>query len=547
MTTESMFSDGYGEYLHQIRLLDNNHFELIPASGRKLIVSIPTGTNQQYTITRMMEECTAAGYDYISQDNVSTLYLEALQNDRFRIAAFEDINSISEGKDAKSHLLIAHRPEIGSDEIRKDRLISSAVQQILSNHKFVTVEESGVILVYDCGVYGNGGEITIEREAEKLLGFALSNKDLAEIKGHIRRLTYRKLTAFDIDLNIINLRNGLYWIRENELRPHTPEYFSFNQKPILFDPNKRPVAFWEYLREVLYPDDIRTAIHLMAYTFHRDNPYELVAFLLGTGGNGKSVFTGVLTALHGTANISNVSLHDLVNNKFAKADLEGKDVNIDTELSSSTIRDTAILKKITGNQPMRIERKNKTAYDAKIHAKMIINANHLHENPDYSDADFRRQIVISFPKQFDDKKANPHLLRELTTDSELSGLFNVLMNALREVLKHGVYVKKRTINERREKYELASDPITAFVQDAIQDPLSDSGGDRKEDVYAGYVRFCKFHKLPIESLEVFGKRATRQFKFQSGREGSGQRKNIWKGVRLMKWTNEKQIAEVPNI
>ena len=56
--------------------------------------------------------------------------------------------------------------------------------------------------------------------------------------------------------------------------------------------------------------------------------------MIGIGANGKSVYTGLLTNLHGSKNVSNVPLKSLVNNPFALADLENKDVNIDTELSA---------------------------------------------------------------------------------------------------------------------------------------------------------------------------------------------------------------------
>jgi hypothetical protein len=46
--------------------------------------------------------------------------------------------------------------------------------------------------------------------------------------------------------------------------------------------------------------------------------------LFGYGGNGKSVFTGVLTSLHGAQNVSNVPLRAMINNTFVLSDLEGR-------------------------------------------------------------------------------------------------------------------------------------------------------------------------------------------------------------------------------
>jgi putative DNA primase/helicase len=148
----------------------------------------------------------------------------------------------------------------------------------------------------------------------------------------------------------------LYNILTGEFKEHSPDYLSVNQKPIKYDPKAKAKLFREYLQQVLYPTEIRTAVELMAYTFLRDNKYEIVTILFGYGANGKSVFTGLLTALHGPRNVSNVPLSSMIKNTFALSDLENKDVNIDTELSSATIQDSAILKKLTGRQPIRIRR-----------------------------------------------------------------------------------------------------------------------------------------------------------------------------------------------
>ena len=136
-----------------------------------------------------------------------------------------------------------------------------------------------------------------------------------------------------------------------QIKPHTPDHFSVDQKPILYDPKSKTKCFGKYLKDVLYPSEIRTAVEMMAYTFYRDNPFETINILFGYGANGKSVFTGLLTALHGTKNISNVPLSAIIKNPFALSDLEYRDINIDTELSSATIHDTAVLKKLTGRQP----------------------------------------------------------------------------------------------------------------------------------------------------------------------------------------------------
>ncbi len=313
-------------------------------------------------------------------------------------------------------------------KVEKQDLIEEATRLVMSIHRFLTIEETKEILFYDNenGVYVSGGEVLIEKELDKIFGFKLRTFDITEIKNYVMRKTYTKREEFDSDLDIINLKNGLYNWRTGEFLPHTPDYYSLNQKPILYNPEARPKLFIKFLKEVLYLQDIRTAVETIAYSFIRKNLFEHYFILIGTGANGKSVFIGILSNLHGLKNISNVSLHSLVNNRFALSDLENKDINVDTELSSASINDMSVLKKLTGTQPLRIEQKGKPAYDTIIYAKQIFNANQLPTTSDNSDAHYRREIIIPFPRQFEGKNEDPNLLNKIiTNEEEMSGIFQL--------------------------------------------------------------------------------------------------------------------------
>ena len=77
--------------------------------------------------------------------------------------------------------------------------MEEASEAIMSKHKLLTIEESKDILYYRNGVYVPGGEILLEKEAEKMYRYQLANKHLSEIKGHIMRSTYRIHDEIDSD------------------------------------------------------------------------------------------------------------------------------------------------------------------------------------------------------------------------------------------------------------------------------------------------------------------------------------------------------------
>jgi P4 family phage/plasmid primase-like protien len=426
----------------------------------------------------------------------------------------------------------------------EDCIIEEVCEFIMSKYDIVTVRESDDILYYKSGVYHPLGEILIAEVAEKEIGYDLTLRDLSEIKGHIMRRTYRNRDEFDTDICIINVANGLYDIATGEFKDHDPNYLSLRQSPILYDgqAGRNPKTFLKFLREVVYTSDIWTVIELMAYTFLRDNPFELITILLGSGSNGKSVLFGVLTALHGADNVSNVSLKTIIERPFGLYDLVGKACNLDAELSSGIIEDTAILKKITGRQRIRVEQKNQKAFDAAIYAKEWLNCNSLPQISanDQNDAYYRRNVVVGFPNRFEDvenpsegiRKLDPDLISKLTTSEELSALFNLLMFALRGILKkRKISINEKTIQERREKYEIAANPIEVFMKVAVEEDSKEGDLTRKDTAFLAYHRFCDNYKISKMSNTMFGKHMKKHF--EEGRTTiEGKTVRFWKGVRL---------------
>ncbi len=418
-------------------------------------------------------------------------------------------------------------------------LVEQATTHLMAKYHFITIRETDDILYYEDGVYVPGGDKLIAEEVEKKFHFKLRNNHLAEIKGHISRLTYVKHEKLDADINIINIKNGLYYVKENVLKPHTPEHLSINQKSITYDKDAKPKRFVDFLRQVLYPRDIRTGIEAMAYTFHRDYLIETIFMLHGFGANGKTVFTSLLTALHGPDNVSNVPLTEMLTNNFALSDLENKDLNIDSEVAGQTIKEAAVLKRLTGGsrQRIRIERKNQKAYDTILYAKLFFNANRIPDSQDVSDAYNRRLIIISFPNRFEGKNEDKHLISKLTTQEEISGIFNVLMNALRRVLDSGeLYVNDKTIEDKRLKYKRTVHPIKSFLIEAISEESTENNYVTKENLYNAYVQFCKGYSLPTERYEKFCGILKNQSESQISEirvEIEGKRVRVWGGIALV--------------
>ena len=116
--------------------------------------------------------------------------------------------------------------------------------------------------------------------------------------------------------------------------------------------------------------------------------------MIGKGANGKNVFIGILSNLHGLKNVSNVSLKSLVKEQFALVDLVNKDINVDSE--STSINDISTLKKLTDNQPVRVQQKGQPAFDAKLLQNKFLMPTNYRLLPMILMPDYRREIINRF-------------------------------------------------------------------------------------------------------------------------------------------------------
>ena len=84
------------------------------------------------------------------------------------------------------------------------------------------------------------------------------------------------------------------------------------------------------------------------------------------------------------------------------------------------------------------------------------------------------------------------MLDKLTNEEEVSGIFNVLIIALRTLLKsNGIYLNEKTIEERRAKSERAVNPVKAFIAEAVAEDSTESNYVIKADLFASYIKYCK--------------------------------------------------------
>ncbi len=438
------------------------------------------------------------------------------------------------------------------DESDKEDLHNKIANEIMASWCFLTLEDTKEVLVYENGIYQKNGEVVIAKECEKLIP-KCTHYHVHEITGIIQRTTFVKREIFDKDLNIINLKNGLYNIRTNQIQKHTRKIPSRIQFAVSYDSKARCPKILNFLKMCLEPSDIVSVLEQISSILLRDTKLEKAHMHIGDGGNGKSTLFKIIITFYGPENVVSISIYDLITNRFAKARLDGKVANIYADIQSSEIQQMGTMNMLISGDSISAEKKGKPGFEFRSQAKMIFSANQLPEVKDDSNANFRRWTITQWTQEFREKvsdqdsldgilRANIDLEKELTKDQELSGLLNILIPLAKNLKKRGRFIHTQPIKELRKKWKEQADPINRFSNDCLA--LVKEGTLSKEEIYNKYKQWCKDNNQIIKTYITFNNSLFRTIHIETRRQRYNGSKNaiaVWVGVRF------KTVSDVPGV
>ncbi len=226
-------------------------------------------------------------------------------------------------------------------------------QELTMKYHFKSMKDTKELYYYDdtAGIYLKGGEWLIEQECVRS-DPEIKTKDVTDIKNRIIWANYTDRSAFDPHIEWLCCKNVMVNLRTLETKPLGPEWMATVQIPHTYLYNTpcvpAPSKIIQFFYQVMAPEDVETALDFIAYCLWREVPFHRWILFNGSGRNGKSVTMELISRFLGKHNVSSESLPRLLKNEFAPANLFGKMANIDADLSSEALKQTGMLKKITG-------------------------------------------------------------------------------------------------------------------------------------------------------------------------------------------------------
>ena len=404
---------------------------------------------------------------------------------------------------------------------------------LTDRHEYLYVDTDDRLLKYheDAGVFEPGGERHVRKELARELGMQFSTHDRNEVLATVQDLSavdVTTLNAEEFDEKLICVENGVLNIETRELNDHDPKYRFTQQIPVSYDPDASAEDVESFLDDVTQSEpEKKTLVEMIGATLHPEYLKSKFLFLFGEGQNGKGVYFDLIARFLGSDNVEGRGLHELADNRFAKADLHGKLANIGGDIDDRKLKNVGTLKRLTSNtDPITAERKFGQPFKFVNSTTLFFAANEPPAIDDMKRSMGRRIVPIHMATEFinDPDPNDPFqkeavdkevLLGDMTTEKELSGLLNMALNGMDRLRNTGDVSLDMSPMERLEFYQRFSDPIYRFANDCLEK----EPGSRveKADVYEVYKSFSRAEGHGVRHNNVFWREFRRVFHFDETR------------------------------
>ena len=305
-----------------------------------------------------------------------------------------------------------------------------------------------------------------------------------------------KIEAYDEfetpDEFTINLKNRAFKVERDGTFtdiPHERTLFSF---PITYDKDAKCPKWEAYINGLIPQHAIRTLQQYMGYLFIPSKSAQVSLFLIGRGGEGKSVLFKILIAMMGEHNIVKEQLHTLFNpdQRFQTAQLVNRYVSIDDDMNTAPLKETGDFKRWVTDDITQIEPKNVQRYQVKQFIRFFSAGNKmLTAKYDSSDAWYRRLVQINVLPKPDDRVNNVFLKDELM--EELPGIFNWCMDGLSDFMKCGCQLyQSEEIKETQAEEKYENDVLEVFLNECDLITLDPEAWVSGEDLFQTYRKWA---------------------------------------------------------
>lgn len=292
----------------------------------------------------------------------------------------------------------------------------------------------------------------------------------------------------------IQTLNGLVNLYTGEFREFDKNIFTTVSIPVYFNTHADEKEMTDALMMYANYDKelFELLVEFIAYIFFDKNKFRKMFMLYGIGSNGKSKYTSIIEKFIGKENITSLSLDDL-NHRFKVAALVSSRCNIGNDIGAKLLDDSQMIKKLTGEDLINADRKNRDPIEFECSAKLVFSCNKLPRANDKSYGFYNRFIILPFTFDFDSYKGSDDFnIIDFCNINNMSALLNMIIPRYKRLIDNNRFSKSQKVIENLIMYMSSNDGVAKWY---FANNIKDKEYENITDAYNEYLLYCSLNRF----------------------------------------------------
>lgn len=282
-----------------------------------------------------------------------------------------------------------------------------------------------------------------------------------------------------------------------------------------------PAKLWEWkIAEIIPNKEMRDAFQQFCGTFllEPDVRPQFICYLVGNGGNGKSVVADVIAGVFGDKYFSHFTLEQLLKDSDKRVNIASLRYKIANFIGDLTARDMSggnFKNFVSGGKFEARWNGDNNVFPVRA-VPLLCCANDIPMSKDDSEGNHRRPLVIqTTTRQWTEDDKDPLLTRKLTVLDARRYIFTWILKGMQKIRRNGGNLKLgKAVTDAQERLKIQSNSMRMWWNDyeyaiyplADGEDVSKSGAEytRCSKIYADYKAYCKEYGYTAEHLLKFG-------------------------------------------
>lgn len=359
--------------------------------------------------------------------------------------------------------------------------------------------------IYENGVYVKCNRNKVKAFIRRYIPVGLATDNMINNVFNLMICKEGNICSYqDLDTNeqYINVRNGLYNLKNKHLDPHTPKIYSTIQLNCEYHPeDTNRAVFTKYINDLCSDIDgnideekkaiIQEYMGLILSNVKVSRTKLCLVLYSLLGNSGKSQLLNLINFILGEDKIANIPLQQMnEDSRFSLGGIVGKRLISVGDQTGNDIEDSSVFKQLTGGDPVKVEPKNRQPFSYFFNGAILISCNNL---PNFKDDKgghvFERLCIVPCTNTIPYEKRDGEILDKMLM--ECNAIFNWFLEGLHRLINNNYKVtRSEACQEAVHEYRNKMDTIYRFLDECYEITGNKMDMVSKQEFENAYIRWC---------------------------------------------------------